>query len=64
MSSLLRDYAGRTTLTYIDPPFDTGADVRRLYDGIAPGKLGYMPKETSWLSHSPRKRFACEIRAV
>jgi len=26
MSSLLRDYAGRIKLIYIDPPFDTGAD--------------------------------------
>jgi DNA modification methylase len=26
MSSLLRDYAGKVKLAYIDPPFDTGAD--------------------------------------
>ncbi len=26
MSSLLRDYAGKVKLVYIDPPFDTGAD--------------------------------------
>ena len=26
MSSLLRDYAGKIDLIYIDPPFDTGAD--------------------------------------
>jgi hypothetical protein len=26
MTSLLRDYAGRIKLIYIDPPFDTGAD--------------------------------------
>ncbi len=26
MSSLLRDFAGRVKLIYIDPPFDTGAD--------------------------------------
>jgi adenine-specific DNA-methyltransferase len=26
MSSLLRDYAGKIKLVYIDPPFDTGAD--------------------------------------
>jgi adenine-specific DNA-methyltransferase len=26
MSSLLRDYAGKVKLIYIDPPFDTGAD--------------------------------------
>lgn len=26
MSSLLKDYAGKVKLTYIDPPFDTGTD--------------------------------------
>jgi len=46
MSSLLKDFAGRVDLVYIDPPFDTGADFSMR---VAVGDSGEIAKEPSIL---------------
>ena len=46
MSSLLKEFAGRVNLVYIDPPFDTGADFSMR---VAVGDSGEIAKEPSIL---------------
>lgn len=45
--SLKRRYAGRVNLIYLDPPFNTGSEIKRLSDAIN-GKNSGISKEVNW----------------